>query len=270
MSSQHDSFDLFRIETVCNFHWVRLWDKLLFRRTTRYRQLLRLSIEDFQKLPWKVGTEKKLAQSTRNISESVYRRSTEIIKQVLLKSFCWQTFTKMFLFSEFDFHNIADFSATNKNLCTFFAAGTISVRKNGALILPIPCESVLNILSRCQPINTSVEWKLYLSKSNHLVDPFSLELNVFGFSNCQSKSTDGEVYEMDFSNARVPQVNINTKKKKFWLGVRFLSNKCLIVHVICSTFNFSLSSKFSLDLIKTFAAMGFFNCHQHGFQSGLC
>ena len=143
-----------------------------------------------------------------------------------LGRFCWKAFAGRPLPKCFFFESLTsilsaafpDFSATNKNLCTFLAAGTITVRKNGALILPIPCESVRNLLSCCQPIDTSVEWNLYLSRSNHLVDVFSLEINNFGFPNCQSKSTDGEVYERYFCNARVSHVNFNTRKKLFEQG----------------------------------------------------
>ena len=42
--------------------------------------------------------------------------------------------------------------------------------------------------------NTSIEWNLYLSLSNHLVTSFRLEMNVGGFYEHQNKTSDTDRY----------------------------------------------------------------------------
>ena len=48
------------------------------------------------------------------------------------------------------------------------------------------------------PTNTSIEWNLYLSWSNHLVTSFRLEMNVGGFSEHQNKTSDTDRYKGHF------------------------------------------------------------------------
>ena len=63
--------------------------------------------------------------------------------------------------------------------------------------------------------NTSLEWNLYLSRSNHLVTSFRIKMNNGGFSEHQNKTGDTNRYKGYFFNARDSQVNVNTVKRIF-------------------------------------------------------
>ena len=75
-----------------------------------------------------------------------------------------------------------------------------------------------NNLSKCTQssstlsTNNSIEWNLYLSRSNHLVTSFRLQMNVGGFCEYQNKTTDTDRYKKDFFTACVSQVNVNATK----------------------------------------------------------
>ena len=78
------------------------------------------------------------------------------------------------------------------------ASETINLCKNGNTVLPI-------ILCKC-PVslptlltNTSIEWNLYLSWSNHLVRTFRTKMNVAGFPKHQKKRSDANRYKGYFS-----------------------------------------------------------------------
>ena len=89
--------------------------------------------------------------------------------------------------------------------------------------------------------NTSIEWNLYLAWNNHLITSFMLELNVVGFSKHQNqwyRQTQG-----CFSNACVSEVNVNIMKRIFDQLSELQVAKCLIVHVLSSSF---FLSKFEL------------------------
>ena len=64
-------------------------------------------------------------------------------------------------------------------------------------------------------------------------------MNVGGFSEHQNKTSDTDRYRRYFFTARVSQVNINTMKRIFeqWSGLQVA--KCLIVHVLSSSYNVS-------------------------------
>ena len=87
--------------------------------------------------------------------------------------------------------------------------------------------------------NTSIEWNLYLSGSNHLVTSFRLEMNVGGFSEHRNKTSDTDRYKKYFFTARVSQVYVNTMKKIFEQRSKLQVAKCLIVHVLSSSYNVS-------------------------------
>ena len=87
--------------------------------------------------------------------------------------------------------------------------------------------------------NTSIVWNLYLSWSNHLVTSFRLEMNVGGFSEHQNKTSDTDRYKGFFLPARVSQVTVNTVKRIFEQRSELQVAKCLIVHVLSSSYNVS-------------------------------
>ena len=87
--------------------------------------------------------------------------------------------------------------------------------------------------------NTSIEWNLDLSWSNHLVTFFRLEMNFGGFSEHQNKTSDTDRYKRYFFTARVSQVNVNTMKRIFEQRSELQVAKCLIVHVLSSSYNVS-------------------------------
>ena len=57
VSSQRNSSDPFEIQTLCSFHQVRYLGNFVVHARTRHRQQMVLSLQDFQTLPQKVGTE---------------------------------------------------------------------------------------------------------------------------------------------------------------------------------------------------------------------
>ena len=87
--------------------------------------------------------------------------------------------------------------------------------------------------------NISIEWNLYLSWSNHLVASFRLERNLGSFSEHQNKTSDTDRNKGYFFTARVSQVNVNTMKRSFEQLSEVQVAKCLIVHVLSSSYNVS-------------------------------
>ena len=83
--------------------------------------------------------------------------------------------------------------------------------------------------------NTSIEWNLYLSWSNHLVTTFRLEMNNGGFSKHQNKTSDTYRHRGYFFTTRVSQVNASTMKRIFQLWSELKVAKCLMVHVLSSS-----------------------------------
>ena len=68
---------------------------------------------------------------------------------------------------------------------------------------------------------------------------FRLETNVGSFSEHQNKTSDTDRYKGYFFTARVSQVNVNTMKKVFEQRSELQFAKCLIVHVLSSSYRFS-------------------------------
>ena len=87
--------------------------------------------------------------------------------------------------------------------------------------------------------NTSVEWNLYFSWSNHLVTSFRLEMNIGSFSEHQNKTSDTDRYKSYFFTTLVSQVNVNTMKRIFEQRSELHVAKCLVVHVLSSSYNVS-------------------------------
>ena len=65
-------------------------------------------------------------------------------------------------------------------------------------------------------------------------------MNVGGFSEHQNKTSDADRYKRYNFNARVSQVNVNTMKRIFEQRSELQVAKCLIVHVLSSSYNVSI------------------------------
>ena len=64
-------------------------------------------------------------------------------------------------------------------------------------------------------------------------------MNVGGFFEHQNKSSDADMYKGYVFTARVSQVNVNTMKRIFEQRSELQLAKCLIVHVLSSSYNVS-------------------------------
>ena len=64
-------------------------------------------------------------------------------------------------------------------------------------------------------------------------------MNVGGFSEQQNNPSDTDRYKRYFFTARVSQVNVNTMKRIFEQRSELQVAKCLIVHVLSSSYNVS-------------------------------
>ena len=135
----------------------------------------------------------------------------------------------------------------NKSVSTRLAAGTKYFTQKGN------CDSPNTLCSWTESppkfsTNTSTEWNLHLSWSNHLVTCFRLEIEVGGFSKHQNKTSDTDRYKRYYLTAGVSQVNVNTMTRTFeplselqvaeWLIVNGLSSSYKV-----SCFGFELKGK---------------------------
>ena len=263
VSNQRNSSYPFEIQTLCSFYRVRLWDRFFVHGTTRHRQLLALSLQDFQKLPQKVGTENYSTWLMRNVCKNVSSRPTGLFCR-----FCWNesacppdaysslplpaTTTQLFSqsLSSHTLCSCLEILSTNNNLCNLWHT---KVQQNSTYAFcswddifakKYDCSS-RNNLCKCTDspstlsTNTSIEWNIYFSWSNHLVTSFRLEMNVGSILERQIKTSDTDRYKRYFFTARVYQVNVNTMKRIFEQRSELQVAKCLIVHVLFSSYNVS-------------------------------
>ena len=86
--------------------------------------------------------------------------------------------------------------------------------------------------------NSSIEWNLYVSWSNHIVTSFRLEMNIGGFSDIETRRVIPTDTKVVFTT-RVSQVNVKTMKRIFEQRSELQVAKCLIVHVLSSSYNVS-------------------------------
>ena len=181
--------------------------------------------------------------------------------------FCWNkpacspfpaTTTQLFSqsLSSHTFRNCLESLSTTNNLCNFwrskFQQVSTSTFCSWDNIFTQKCNcSSLNNVCRCTEslstlsTNTSIEWSLYFCWSNHIVTSFRLEMNVGAFSEYQNKTSVTDGCKGYFFTARVSQVNMNTMKNIFEQRSELQVAKCLIVHVLSSSYDFS-----SLELRK--------------------
>ena len=86
--NQRNISDTFEIQTLCSSHQGRWLDKILVHVRTGHRQQMGLSLQDFQTLPQKVGTEICcLTCSTRNVCKSVSSRPTGFLSRFCSNDF---------------------------------------------------------------------------------------------------------------------------------------------------------------------------------------
>ena len=196
---------------------------------------MELSLQDFDTLPQKVGTENCLTWSTRNVCKNVSSRPTDLFCR-----FCWKgsacspfppPFTQLFfqsLLSNTLCSRLESLSTTN-NLCDFWHSKFQQVSTyafcswDDIFRQKSNCSSSNN-LCKCTEspstlsTNTFIVWNLYLSWSNHLVRSFMLEINVGGFSKYQNKTSDTGRYKRYSSTARISQIDVYTMKRVFEQG----------------------------------------------------
>ena len=68
---------------------------------------------------------------------------------------------------------------------------------------------------------------------------FRLEMNIGSFSEHQDKTSDTDRYKKFFFTTHVSQVNVNTMRRIFEKRSELQVAKCLIVHVLSSSYNVS-------------------------------
>ena len=215
-----------------------------------------LSLQDFQKLPQKVGTGIYSTWLMRNVCNNVSSRPTDLFCR-----FCWNdpasspfpaTTTQLFSqsLSSHPLCSCLEIFSTTNNHCNFWHSKFQQVSTyafcswDDIFTQKWNCSSPNN-LCRCTEspstlsTNTSIERNLHLSRSNHLVTSLRLEMNVGGFSEHENKTSAADRYKGYFFTARVSQVNVNTMKRIFEQRSELQIAKCLIVHVLSSSYDVS-------------------------------
>ena len=191
----------------------------------------------------------------RNVCKNVYPRPADLFCR-----FCWNgsdrtpfpaTTTQLFSqsLSSNTLSSCLDILPTTNNLwsssakfqqvstCAFCSWDDIFTQKWN-------CRSPKNLCkctesSSTLPTNNSIEWNLSLSWSNHLVTSFRLEMEVGGSLEHQNKTSHTNRCKRCFFTARISQVNVNTMKTVFEQRSELQVAKCLIVHVLFSSYNVS-------------------------------
>ena len=108
------------------FHRVRSRNKFHARGTTRHRQLLGLSLQDFQKMPQNIGIEHCWTWLMRKFCKNVPSRPTSLFWR-----FCWNdsacslfpAFTTQLFFQSLYSYTLCSFFesvSTTNNLCNFW------------------------------------------------------------------------------------------------------------------------------------------------------
>ena len=213
----------------------------------RHCQTLGHSFKDFQKLPQIIGTENCSTWIMRDVCGKVSSRSTvcfTVFVGVTLYAVLFllplRIFSPVFVFP----HSLqlSWIFSTTIIICTFWYSkfqlvSTLTVRSWDNIFTQKWNSSSPITLSKCTKCpcmlstSISIDWKLYLSWSNHLVTVFRLEMNVGGFSNHQNKTRDTGRYKTYFLTARVSQLNLNTMERFYGQWCKLQVTKCLIVHV---------------------------------------
>ena len=223
VSNQCKSSDPFELQTLCNFHRVRYWDRFLVHGTTRHCQLLGLSLQDFQKLPQKVGTENYSKWLMRNVCRNISLRLTDLFCR-----FCWNDsartlfpatfrppavpFTQLFSqsLSALTLCSCLEFLSITNNFWNFWHSKFQQVstyafcRWDGIFTQKWNCSSPKNLCKCTESPSTlstitSIDWNLYFYWSNRLVTSFRLEMNVGSFSEHPTKTSDTDRYKGFFS-----------------------------------------------------------------------
>ena len=164
------------------------------------------------------------------------------VLQIMLEWVCLQffpaTITQLFTqsFSSYTLRSYLEiFSSTNK-LCNFWRSQFQQVSTHAlcswGVIIPQKwnCGSAKN-LCKCTEspstlsTNTSTEWNLYVSLSNHLVTSFRLELNVRRFFEHQKRTSVTDRYTGYFFTARVSRVSVETTKRILSCSLNFRLKK---------------------------------------------
>ena len=219
-------------------------DKFLGHAKTGHRQQLGLSLQDFQTLPQKVGTENCLTWSTRNVCENVSSLPTGLFSKFSSKDSSSSPFpagqppAAPFSFTQLFFKSLLShtlcsqlerFSTTN-NLSNLWCSklqqvSTYAFCSWDDIFTQERNGSSPNNLSKSpkshSPLSSNrfIVWKFYLSWSNHLVVEYVSEMKVGGFSKHQNNTSDTDRNERYFFS----QMGLSDRsvyyEKSFWAGV---------------------------------------------------
>ena len=168
----------------------------------------------------------------RNVCKNVSWRPTDLFCRICWKDSACSLFpaTTTQLFSQTLFsHNLCSclkILSTTNNLFNFWRSKIQQVSEYGFCSCDVIFtqewnSGFLNNLCKCTEspftlsTNTSLEWNLYLSWSNHLVTSFRLEVKVGSFFELQNRTSDTDRYKGYFFTACVSQVILNTIKRIF-------------------------------------------------------
>ena len=232
VSNQRNRCDTFEFQTLCSFSQVRCLVKFLVHVRSGHCQRLGLSLQNFQTLPQKVGTEKCcLTCSTRNVCKNVSSPPTGLFSR-----FDWNgshhvtapPFTQLFFQSFLSLTPCSplEILSTTNNLCKFWHSKFQQVstytlcRWNDIFTQKWNCSSPKTLGKSPKspsPLssNRSLVWNFYLSWSNHLVVSYVLKINVEHLSKHQNKPSDTDRYKGYFFFRRVSQINVYTMKRNF-------------------------------------------------------
>ena len=192
----------------------------------------------------------------RNVCKKVYSRPTDLFCRFFWNdsacSFFSATTTQLFsqILSSHTICSCLEILSTTNNLCKFWRSKFQQVSTYA--FCGWDCIFTQNWICHCPnnlcmctespstlSTNTSTEWNLYLSWSNHLVTSFRLEMNIGSFFEHQHKTSDTDRFKGYFFTARASQVKVNTMKRFFEQRSELQVAKCPIVHVLSSSQNVS-------------------------------
>ena len=152
--------------------------------------------------------------------------------------------------SSFTHCSCFDVFSTTNNICKFYYSNfqRVSIHAffswENVLTQEWICSCPSN-LSKCTEkpsglsTKTSIERNPDLSWINRLLTSFRLKMNFRSFSKHQKKTSDTDRHKGYFLTARVSQVNVITMKRIFEQFSDLQVSKCVIVHVLSSSFNVS-------------------------------
>ena len=193
----------------------------------------------------------------RRVCENVFSRPTGLFCR-----FCWNdngcklfpaTTTQLFSqsLSSHNLCNCLDFLSTTNELWNFWPSKLQQVSNYACCswddmfrsnCTKIQVQFPRNLCNWTESLptltsNASIERNLDLFWGNLLETSFSSEIDVGGFSTHQNMKSDTDIYKGYYFIARVFEVNVNTMERISEQRSELHVAKCLIVHVLSSSYN---------------------------------